>query len=266
MIRVEELAASYDGLAVFEGISLTVMAGEWVVIIGPNGAGKSTLLRSVAGLADMPGRVTIDGCSIKDLSARQRAQQIAYVPQAPALPAGMTVIDYVLLGRTPYLSILGSESKHDLAVVRNTLDLLAVNHLAKRGVATLSGGEAQRVVLARVIAQEPQILLLDEPTSALDLGKQQETMQIIDGLRSERNLTVVSTMHDLTLAGQFADRLLLLNGGAILAEGTPGEVLTSETIARHYGANVRVIQDPDGGVIVVPTRHAPTSGAADQAQ
>lgn len=264
MIRVTDLSAMYGPTPVFSHVSMSVMAGEWVVIIGPNGAGKSTLLRTIAGLADMPGTVEIDGQPITAMSSRRRAQRLAFVPQAPALPVGMTVSDYVLLGRTPYLSILGTESKRDLVSVGGALSLLDVAGLAHRDVATLSGGEAQRVVLARAIAQDPEILLLDEPTSALDLGRQQETMQIIDDLRAERNLTVLSTMHDLTLAGQFADRLLLLNGGSILAEGTPGEVLTSETISAHYGANVRVIADPDGGVIVVPTRQAsPQRGQRD---
>ena len=254
MIVVRNLSATYDDHLVYSDVSMTVMAGEWVVIIGPNGAGKSTLLRSIAGLTDMPGSVAIDGRSIKDISARKRAQKVAFVPQAPLLPAGMSVNDYVLLGRTPYLSLLGTETKADLRVAGQMLGLLAVGDLARRDISTLSGGEAQRVVLARALAQEPQILLLDEPTSALDLGRQQETMQVIDDLRLDRNLTVVTTMHDLTLAGQFADRLLLLNGGGILAEGTPDEVLTSETISKHYGANVRVIRDSDGGVIVVPIR------------
>ena len=265
MIVVRNLSARYDDHLVYSGVSMTVMAGEWVVIIGPNGAGKSTLLRSVAGLTDMPGSVDIDGRSINDMSARQRAQKVAFVPQAPVLPAGMTVTDYVLLGRTPYLSLLGTETKKDLGVAAHMLGLLAVGDLAGRDIATLSGGEAQRVVLARALAQEPQVLLLDEPTSALDLGRQQETMQVIDDLRVDRNLTVVTTMHDLTLAGQFADRLLLLNGGGILAEGTPDEVLTSETISKHYGANVRVIHDADGGVIVVPIRQRHVAHKVDRA-
>ena len=266
MIRVRDLTAAYDGKTVFSDVSLSVGAGEWVIIIGPNGAGKSTLLRVIAGLADMPGSVTIDGLPAATISPRSRAQRIAFVPQTPMLPPGMTVTDFVLLGRTPYLSLLGSESRRDLKAVGKTFDLLDVGGLADREIATLSGGEAQRVVLARAIAQDPEILLLDEPTSALDLGRQQETMQIIDDLRAERNLTVLTTMHDLTLAGQFADRLLLLNGGSILAEGTPGEVLTSETISRHYGANVRVIADPDGGVIVVPERHQPRASRQRDAQ
>ncbi len=256
MIRVTDLSAVYGSTTVFSHVSLSVAAGEWVVIIGPNGAGKSTLLRSIAGLSNLPGTVAIGGQLITGISARQRAKRIAFVPQSSALPAGMTVGDFVLLGRTPYLSILGRESKRDLLRVGGALSLLDVVGLAHRDVSTLSGGEAQRVVLARAIAQDPEILLLDEPTSALDLGRQQETMHIIDDLRIGRNLTVLTTMHDLTLAGQFADRLLLLNDGSILAEGTPGQVLTRETISAHYGADVRVIADPDGGVIVVPARRA----------
>lgn len=254
MIVVDQLSVGYGGLSVLEKVSLNVGRGEWVGVIGPNGAGKSTLLRSLIGLLPSEGTVRIGGDLLSEMSTRERAQLVAYVPQSPVLPEGIAVADYVLLGRAPYISLLGRETKRDHRAARDALELLNAGHLARRDVSTLSGGEAQRVVLSRAIAQEPKVLLLDEPTSALDLGRQQETMQSIDDLRAERSLTVVATMHDLMLAGQFADRLLLLNSRGILAEGTPREVLTSETISKHYGAKVRILQDPEGGVLVVPVR------------
>lgn len=261
MMRVKGLSAAYGSQQVFSDVSFEVAAGDWVVIIGPNGAGKSTLLKAIAGLTPVEGSVELDGTPVANMRARHRARAVAYVPQNPFLPPGMKVFDYVLLGRTPYLSPLGKESVSDVEYVRNVLEQLSVAEFASRELSTLSGGEAQRAVLARALAQDCDLLLLDEPTSALDLGRQQETMAVIDDLRLRRQLTVVMTMHDLTLAGQFGHRLLLLNGGGILAEGTPGDVLTSETIRRHYGAQVRIIDDPDGGVIVVPTRAEPESQA-----
>jgi len=263
VIVVDQLTVGYGALPVLESVSLNVGRGEWVGIIGPNGAGKSTLLRSLIGLLPSEGDVRIGGNLLGEMSTRERAQLVAYVPQRPMLPEGISVVDYVLLGRAPYVSLLGRETKKDHLAASEALELLDAQHLARRDVSTLSGGEAQRVVLSRAIAQEPKVLLLDEPTSALDLGRQQETMQSIDDLRAERSLTVVATMHDLMLAGQFADRLLLLNSRGILAEGTPGEVLTSETISKHYGAKVRILQDPEGGVVVVPIR--PGRGTQEQA-
>ena len=265
MISATNISARYGSRKVFDRVSLSVARGEWVGVIGPNGAGKSTLLKALAGLLGVEGDIRISGNDLRTLSRRMRAQSIAYVPQVPHLPEGVTVGEYVLLGRTPYVSILGAGTRRDAQIARDALDLLDAANLSDRDVATLSGGEAQRVVLARAIAQEPELLLLDEPTSALDLGRQQEAMQIIDELRTRHALTVVATMHDLMLAGQFTDRLLLINGGGILAEGTPREVLTSTTISQHYGADVRILEDPEGGVIVVPRRAAPTSASTPEA-
>ena len=265
MISATNISARYGSRTVFDQVSLSVSKGEWVGVIGPNGAGKSTLLKALAGLLPVEGDIQVSGNDLRTLSRRMRAQSIAYVPQVPHLPDGVTVGEYVLLGRTPYVNILGAGTKRDAQIARDALDLLDARNLSDRDVATLSGGEAQRVVLARAIAQEPEILLLDEPTSALDLGRQQEAMQIIDELRTRHALTVVATMHDLMLAGQFTDRLLLINGGGILAEGTPREVLTSTTISQHYGADVRILEDPEGGVIVVPRRAAPASASTSEA-
>ena len=254
MINVDSISVAFGDTPVLEDVSLSVALGEWVGIIGPNGAGKSTLIKAIVGLLEHQGTITIGGREVDGLSARQRAQIVAYVPQVPSLPVGMSVGEYVLLGRAPYISLFKWESKADHEAVDEALELLDVAMLGTRDVATLSGGEAQRVVLARAIAQEPQVLLLDEPTSALDLGRQQEAMHTIDKLRTQRNLTVVAAMHDLMLAGQFGDRLLLLNRHRILAEGPPSQVLTSENISVHYGAKVRILEDLEGGVLVVPVR------------
>jgi iron complex transport system ATP-binding protein len=161
---------------------------------------------------------------------------------------------YVLLGRTPYVSYLGSERRADHVAADAALDQLDLVPFARRRLDTLSGGERQRATLARALAQDAPILLLDEPTAALDVGRQQQVLEIVDALRANRGLTVLSTMHDLTLAGQYADRLLLLDGGQLVAAGSAEEVLTRALITEHYGAEVEVVDAPGSGFVVVPVR------------
>jgi iron complex transport system ATP-binding protein len=187
-------------------------------------------------------------------SYRRRAWTVAGVPQRPERPAGMRVVDYVLLGRSPYVPYLGMEGRSDLAVAEAQLERLELVSFADRPVTTLSGGEFQRAVLARALAQQAPVLLLDEPTSSLDLGHAQQVLELVDELRRERGLTVVSALHDLNLAGQFSDELLLLVDGRVVARGPAVEVLTAELIAAHYGANVTVIHDEVAGPVLVPRR------------
>jgi cobalamin transport system ATP-binding protein len=175
------------------------------------------------------------------------------VPQAPVLPPGVTAADYVLLGRTPHLRPLGSDRGADRSVAHAALERLDVLRFADRTLATLSGGERQRVMIARALAQAAPIVLLDEPTTALDIGAQQDVLELIDALRRESGLTVVTTLHDLTLAGQYADRLVLLSAGQVVAEGSPAEVLTEDAIERYYGARMRVVID-HGRPLVLPVR------------
>jgi iron complex transport system ATP-binding protein len=234
-------------------VDLTVGTSHWVTIIGPNGAGKSTLLRALGGLLPAGGRIELTGVPLAAMSRRQRSRHIGYVPQQPVMAAGMTVEQHVLLGRSPHVGPLGRESDHDLAVVEEVLDRLALSPFTNRRVETLSGGERQRVNLARALAQEPRLLLLDEPTSALDIGHQQDVLELIDHQRRELGLTVVSTMHDLTLAARYGDHLVLLADGRAVADGPPVQVLTGPHLAGHYGASVDVISH-DGGPVVVPTR------------
>jgi iron complex transport system ATP-binding protein len=233
-----------------------VKPGEWLCLIGPNGAGKSSALRAVAGLVPYRGIITIDGSPLDVRSPRRRAALVAYVPQSPLMPDDMTGSEYVLLGRNPYVSYFGSETKHDRALVADVLDRLDLHEFANRRVGTLSGGEKQRLVIARAVAQEAPILLLDEPTSALDIGHQQQALELVDRLRHEHGLTVVSAMHDLTLAGLYADRLALLHQGHVVASGTAAQVLRPETLSEFYGVSVSVHHEPDGTVVVVPRRNA----------
>lgn len=248
------ITVRFGDSTVLDAVDLAVQRGEWVGIIGPNGAGKTTLLRAITGAVVFDGSVEIGGTALSTMKRRDVARAVALVPQHPVLPPGMRVVDYVLLGRTPHLGEVTGPSRHDLDVVAGVLGALSLSEFVDREVTTLSGGELQRVVIARALAQESPILLLDEPTTALDIGKQQAVLELVDTLRRERDLTVLSAMHDLTIAGQFPDRLVMLAGGVVVAEGRGRGVLNPELIRAHFGADVRIFDDGFGGIVVVPIR------------
>lgn len=255
-IDVRDVRVSFDGTEALTGASFFVPSGAWLGLIGPNGAGKSTLLRAIAGLLPHSGSISLGSDVVSLMPRRTVARLVSFVPQTPFIPRAMSVADYVLMGRTPYISYLGIESAADLEVVAEVLTSLELADLAERSLGSLSGGELQRAVLARALSQKAPILLLDEPTSALDVGHMQQVLELVDRLRTEHDLTVVSAMHDLTLAGQFAQSLVLLDGGHTVAAGSAATVLTEDIITAHYGATVKVLQDSSGDVIVVPTRPA----------
>jgi iron complex transport system ATP-binding protein len=242
------------GRRILDEVDLDVSPGSWVSIVGPNGAGKTTLVRALAGMVKPArGMAAIGGIPAHTLRARARARILSVVPQTPVIPAGVSVIDYALLGRTPYLPYFGRESERDVDACRSMLERLEVIDLAARPVETLSGGERQRVVLSRALLQGASIVVLDEPTTALDIGHQQDVLELVDELRAERGLTVVSTMHDLTLAGFFADELVLLDRGRVAERGPAESVLTVTHLRDHFGARVSVLAGEDGPV-VVPAR------------
>jgi iron complex transport system ATP-binding protein len=252
-IGISRVSVALDGTPILHGVDLTVEAGEWVTVIGPNGAGKSTLLRAVGGLLPFSGSINLMGTPLAKLRRRDRARVVATVPQSPVVPPGMTVLDYVLLGRTPFIPALGRESARDLDAVDAVLTRLDLVGFAGRALETLSGGERQRAFLARALAQEATVLLLDEPTSALDIGHQQEVLDLVDELRRDHGLTVLASMHDLSIAGEYAERMVLLARGRVVAAGPPSTVLTEVLLAEHYGARVRVVEG-DQGPLIVPIR------------
>ena len=253
MVRCRAVSVAVDGVRLVDGIDLDAAHGEWVSVIGPNGAGKTTLLRAIAGLTDSDGAVELVGQPVSTLGTRERSRMVALVPQNPVVPASMPVLDYILLGRTPHIPLFGTEKPSDVSAAESVIAQLDLTPLADRRLETLSGGELQRVMLARALAQAAPVLLLDEPTTALDVGHQQEVLDLVDELRMTRGLTVVSTMHDLTLAGQYADRLVMLGEGRVVAMGAAQDVLTEANVARYYGARVRVLHEPDG-IVVLPVR------------
>ncbi|AOS64380.1 ABC transporter ATP-binding protein [Actinoalloteichus hymeniacidonis] len=254
-LGISGVTVTYQGATpVVHDVAVDVGTGDWLGIIGPNGAGKSTLLKAIAGLIPHQGTVRLGELPLESMSHRDRARSIGYSPQIPQIPPGISVTDYILLGRTPYLPPLGREGRRDLIVVADVLRRLDLVALADRELGTLSGGERQRAVLARVLAQQPRLLLLDEPTTGLDLGHAQALLELVDRLRVEDGVTVVSTLHDLTLAGQYATRLLLLDRGRAVSVGTPDEVLTEPLITTHYDATVSVLIASDGSRVVTPAR------------
>ena len=252
MIETRDLWVRFGPVAAVRGLSLRVEAGEWTALIGPNGAGKTSALRALAGLVPYEGEVAVDGRDARALGRRALARLVAFVPQKPETPAELTVAEYVLLGRTPHISYFGGESRRDREAAARALRRLELDGFAERRLGSLSGGELQRTVLARALAQEAPVLLLDEPTTSLDLGRQQLVLELVDALRAD-GLTVVTTLHDLTLAGQYAHRLVLLDRGEVVADGAAGDVLSAPNVAAHYGANVRIVEE-DGSVFVVPVR------------
>jgi iron complex transport system ATP-binding protein len=255
-LALDRVSVSLGGARVVDGLSCTVEPGEWVALIGPNGAGKTTALRAVASLVHYDGSIRMLGDDARDLARTEVARRIALVPQVPLIPGAMTVREYVLLGRTPHVGYFGSEGRADHRAADAALEQLDLIPFERRRLDTLSGGERQRATLARALAQDAPLLLLDEPTAALDMGRQQQVLEIVDRLRANRGLTVVSTMHDLTLAGQYADRLLLLDAGRLVAAGGADQVLTRALITEHYGAEVEVVDAPGSGFVVVPVRRS----------
>jgi iron complex transport system ATP-binding protein len=253
VIALERVGATLGGRCVLDDVTLQVPRGGWTMLIGANGAGKTTLLRAVAGAVAHTGRILVDGREPRREPPPRRARTAAIVWQSPLLPLDMTVREYVLLGRTPHLGMLGRAGARDHAAVAEAIARLDLEPLAGRRLGALSGGERQRATLARALAQHAPVLLLDEPTTALDVGRQQEVLELVGELRAERGLTVLGAMHDLTLAGQYADRLALLDRGRLVRHGPPAAVLDRELIGRHYRARVEVIR-VGGTPVVLPVR------------
>jgi iron complex transport system ATP-binding protein len=247
MIAWDGVEVSYGDVKVLGPITVEVGDGEWLGLIGPNGAGKTTLLKTAVGVVGHAGSVSFGS------RERRRGLDVAWMPQRPRLPEDMGVADYVMLGRTPHLGYLAAETRHDVETVYLALQKLDLLSFSRRPLGTLSGGEAQRAVLARALAQEAPVLLLDEPTASLDIGHAVEVLDVVDELRRQEGLTVISAAHDLTMAGRYAERLILISRGRVVAEGAPRDVLTESNLRAHYGAGIRVLDDRDGP-IVTPMR------------
>ena len=228
------------------GISLDVSEGLLYGIIGPNGSGKSTLLRVIGGISrPSSGAVLYDGCSISEFSPRQAARTVAAVASGEPVIFPFTVEEIVMMGRSPYLRPLQSESLEDIALVAQAMERTGVAHLASRRIMELSTGERQRVLIARALAQQPKVLLLDEPTAHLDVNYQVEIMELATSLAHDSGITTIAVLHDLNLAGRYCDMLAMIKDGQVAAEGSPGEVLTEENLLEVYGVRAVVARRPE---------------------
>jgi iron complex transport system ATP-binding protein len=242
----------YGGSPVVSDVSLAVWPGRFVGLLGPNGSGKSTLLRLAAGLLHpQQGSVRLEGRTLGSLGRTEIARQVAVVPQQPLMPEAFTGWDIVMAGRTPHQGILRGTSSMDEAIVRRALALVDATHLVDRRVGEVSGGEQQRLLLARALAQEPTVLLLDEPTAHLDLPHQLAILDLALRLARESDLAVLGVFHDLNLAAAYCDELSLMRDGRILVHGTPETVLAADWIATVYGLDVTVVPHPQSGRPVV---------------
>ena len=245
-IRTDNLSFAYKDKPVLDCISLSVEKGEMVGLIGPNGSGKTTLLKIFSAVLTGRGEVKLNGKNIQTYGKRELSRVFAMVPQESQILFPYTVAEIVLMGRASYHSPLALEGKKDLEVARDSMELTDSLAFSDRYLHELSGGEKQRVIIARALAQEPQILLLDEPSAFLDLKHQVQVFELMRRLNRERELTIVAALHDLNLAALFFPRLVMLRDGRVYRDGSPKEVLTEKTIEEVYGIRVRVEPDPSG--------------------
>lgn len=238
-LEVLDLTCGYNTKIVLKKISFSVKLGEFVGIVGPNGSGKTTLLRALSGLMTLlTGDIKISGVDIKAFSRNELAKHIAFVPQLMEPIEGFSVLDMVLLGRTPHLPRFKFESEEDYQVAKWAIEELQVEEFTNKEVTHLSGGEFQRVVIARALAQEPKIMMLDEPISHLDLRYQIKILKLLKKIKQQR--TIIATFHDLNMASRFCQRLILVKNGEILADGMPDEVVTAENIWKAYKVRAQV--------------------------
>ncbi|MDE3145855.1 MAG: ABC transporter ATP-binding protein [Acidobacteriota bacterium] len=254
MVSLSHVELRAGSTTLVHDVSLEVARGTWCTIIGPNGAGKTSLVSALAGLRALDGgHVSIDGQRLDHLKERARARLVAYVPQHPQIPTGMSVLEYVALGRIAFHGVMRPPSSGDRAVVDGVLERLALAGFREREGTSLSGGERQRMVLARALAQSTRVLVLDEPISGLDVRHQMDLLELLKKEVAECELTVIATLHDLTLASLFTDRMVLLDHGRVVLDGAAHDVIQSEEMQRSYGVALRIV-NIDGADVVVPVR------------
>lgn len=247
-LSVRGLRLGYGTSPVLNDLDLVIPERQMTVILGPNGSGKSTLLKAMARLLPVAvGEVRLQGALLQDLPTRQVAQRLAFLPQAPSLPEGLTVRDLVAQGRFPHQGWLGRPHPEDSAAVERALTLTGIEALADRPLTALSGGQRQRAWIAMVLAQETPLILLDEPTAWLDLQVQLEVMACLHRLTREAGRTLVLVLHELNLAAAFADHMVMLRDGRLIAEGVPEAVMTPALLRRVFGLEATVIPDPITG-------------------
>jgi iron complex transport system ATP-binding protein len=250
-LSAQDLRVGYLERAVIERLSLDIVKGKITALVGPNGSGKSTLLKTLARLLKPnAGGVLLDGKAIHTLSTTQVAQQMAILPQGPSAPHGLTVRELVEQGRYPHVGALRMLRHQDHEAIQQALALTNMTDFVHRPLDNLSGGERQRAWIAVTLAQDTPILLLDEPTTFLDIGHQLEVLELVQRLNRERGMTLILVLHDLNQAARYADRMVVLNRGAIVADGSPHDVLTAPLLANVFGVQVNIVTDPASGTPV----------------
>ena len=244
-LKIENVECCYGSTRILKDISFEARSGGFIGLIGPNGSGKTTLLRSISRiLKPRVGAVLLDGRDVYSLEAKEVAKKMGVVPQEPMAPFQFTASEIVLMGRTPHLKWLEHEGEKDYSIAKKAMEITNTRYLSDRVFTELSSGEKQRVIIARALTQEPKVLLLDEPTSHLDINHQVEILNLIKKLSEKGGLTIVAVFHDLNLAAQYCDHLILLNQGEIESIGSPEAVLTPENIKRVYHTEVLVKRHP----------------------
>ena len=268
VLNARDLTLKYDQRCVVDGLSIEIPEGKVTMIVGGNACGKSTLLRGLSRLLKPAGGVvTLDGKDIHSLPARELARTLGLLPQHPAAPDGITVRDLVGRGRYPHQGFFRSWGARDVSqnerAVHRALEATATLDLARRNVDELSGGQRQRVWIAMALAQETDVLLLDEPTTYLDLAHQVEVLDLVTDLNRNRGTTVAIVLHDLNLAARYADHIIAMKAGGVVALGAPEEVVTAELVRDVFGLDSRIIPDPVSGmplIIPVGRHHANATG------
>jgi iron complex transport system ATP-binding protein len=253
-LTVDGAALGYADTLVCEDVSVEIPDGAFTVIVGPNACGKSTLLKSLTRLLPPTrGRVLLDGRSLHELPTKQLAREVGLLPQGPVAPDGIRVVDLVTRGRYPHQKLFAPWSPDDEAAVGEAMDATGIRHLSGRLVDELSGGQRQRVWMAVALAQQTPILLLDEPTTYLDVSHQIELLELCRSLNRRQGNTLVAVLHDLNQAARYADHIIAMKDGEVVATGAPHAVITEELVSSVFGVDARVIPDPESGSpLVVP--------------
>lgn len=255
-VEIKNIYSGYAKIPVLNKLTLDLKEGEILSLVGPNGSGKTTLIRVLSGVLPYRGSIKVDGNEIAELTDKDRSKMISVIPQAQYLGGAFTVFETVMLGRTPYLNWLGKLSDVDLKIIDDSLVAADLTQKAKTKIANLSGGEQQRVWLARALTQKASVMLLDEPTNNLDIKYQIDFLSLIRDLVDQMNLTVMMAIHDLNLASRYSDQVALLYEGEIKQVGSPAEVLNLENLEAIYGIGYNVIEHPDYDIpLIVPPKN-----------
>lgn len=265
-IEVQNVRLGYDHKIILKDVTFQVTPGEMVGLIGPNGCGKSTIIRALSHIIPThSGKIFLDGQDVSGIPRQELSRLLGVVPQMPLLPSAFTAFEIVLMGRNPHLGLFQYEGPRELDIAWQAMEKTGTQALAGRRVSELSGGEIQCLLIARVLAQETKAILLDEPTANLDIGRQLEILDLIKNLCRENNLAVLAALHDLNIASQYCDRLVLINNGQIHTEGTPCEVITPQNIEDVYGTEGCVYTHPVNGLptVLLSARNGKTVKSRD---